>query len=347
MFFTFPKSEISATDLIKGLCTYDRFHYNIDVIIVGGEEHKDGSPHLHCFLLLKEAVRVQLIDIRNHLKIKHFNDAGKVRSVAACLKYITKDEQVTTFPSDLDWRAMVKNAVQRKGIKSDLIVKKIIEAPHDTDIDDFLTDLTTTELGGYAAFRTRQIADIFQIYHGTMKKRLHVRPTLFPNLGSWILGQNHPTVIIWTWLNNVLNNEMNLGDKHLYIYGPTMSGKTSLMECLKGLGWNIYFIPKGTEFFDGYKDLKWDLAIGDEVCGKDQRITWWNQWCDKTMSLNVKGKAAVIKNRVIPTIILSNYSPSELFGTVAKKFPAALEAFERRWEVVGVGPVYGLIDLPK
>lgn len=346
MFFTFPRSEISTESLINGLLTYDRFISNIDCIIIGAEEHKDGSPHLHCLIMCKGTVSIQIIDLKKHLNIKHFNDAGRIRRMKDTLKYVCKDGHVTTFPTNLNWKGMLKNAEQKKSLKTDMVLDKLKEVPHDTDIDDFLTDLGETELGGFVAFHTKPISDYFKIYHGTMKKRSHVAPSLPSEITSWILGQNHPTVDIWSWLSTVLKKEMKLGDKHLYIWGPTMSGKSSLINYLKEIGWNLYFIPKGEDFFDGIKDEKWDLAIADEVRGKDQTIQFWNSWCDKFMPLKQKGKQSYLKSRIIPTILLSNYSPTGLFAKVAKDNPDILAAFERRWNIIPVGPSYGLIDLP-
>lgn len=346
IFFTFPKSEIAIPELIRGLLNFEPFINNLDFIIVGAEEHKDGSPHLHCLIMAKGSIRFQLKRIREHLHIKHFNDAGPIKSIAKVLKYITKDGKVTTHPEGLDWNTMVKRAEQKKNPKTDILLEKIKEVPHDTDVDEFLTDIFDTDLGGFAAFRTKHITDAFKIYHTVKMKREHVIPDLPSNLASWILGQNHPTVDIWSWLSTVLKKEMKLGDRHLYIYGPTQSGKSTLISYIVSLGWKVYFIPKSEDFFDGIKDSKWDLAVADEVRGKDQTIQFWNSWCDCYMPLKQKGKQAFLKSRIIPTILLSNYSPAGLFPKVAKENPDILDAFERRWNIIPVGPTYGLIDLP-
>lgn len=347
VFFTFPKSEILPNELIIGLLSFPSFEHNIDYIFCGAEEHKDGSPHLHCLLMLKKTIQFRLNSLKTHLKVKHFNDAGHIRKLWESLAYVCKNGVVTTWPAEVDYNKMIKAGKYKKGIKSELVFQKAIEANHDTDIDDFLVDLCDdTALGAFAAYRVKPISDFFKIYHGTMKRREHVSPALPTQITSWILGQNHPTVDIWSWLSNVLKREMKLGEKHLYIWGPTMSGKSSLIDYLMNQKWNIYFIPKAEDFFDGIKDKHWDLAICDEVRGKDQTIQFWNQWCDRTMPLKQKGKMAFLKNRVIPTILLSNYSPAGLFTKVAKDNPEVLEAFERRWNVIPVGPVFGLIDLP-
>lgn len=347
IFFTFPKSEITPEDLIKGLTTYWVFQNNIDAIIVGAEEHKDGSPHLHCLLMLKGSLEFYVSTLKEHLKIKHFNDAGHIRRIGDTLGYITKGGDVTTYPPGLNWKGMLSNARNKKSIKTDLILDAIKAVPHTTEIDDFITDIADTELGGFAAFRVKPITEFFKIYHGTKAKREHIAPCLPPSITTWILGQNHPTVTIWSWLQRVLSKGMKLGDRHLYIWGPTMSGKTSLIDYLMQLGWQIFLLPKNEDFFDGFTDKQWDLAIADEVRGGDQKVQFWNQWCDSWMKLKVKGKQAVLKAKVIPTILLSNYLPAELFPKIAKEHPDVLAAFERRWEVVSVGPGFGLIDLPK
>lgn len=347
IFFTFPKSEILPDELIIGLLSFPSFEDMIDYIFCGAEEHKDGSPHLHCLIMLKKTINFRLNSLKKHLKVKHFNDAGHIRKLWESLAYVCKNGVVTCWPVDTDYDAMIKSGKQKKGIKTDLVLERA-KAAKEQDIDDFLFDMMNdTQLGGFTAFHTKPIAEFFKIYHGTMKKRSHVPPSLPAAITSWILGQNHPTVDIWSWLSTVLKKGMKHGDKHLFIWGPTMSGKSSLKNYLMNLKWNIYSLPKQEDFFDGISDKKWDLAIADEVTGKDQPITFWNAWCDQHMALKQKGKQAYLKTAVIPTILLSNYSPEGLFPKVAKDKPDILAAFERRWNVIPVGPDFGLIDLPE
>lgn len=351
LFFTFPKSEITAELLIQRL-TFTRFFGDkLEYIIVGREQHKDKTPHLHVLIQLNKAHNFSLNGIKRCLLIKHFNDAGRVRSIKDTLVYVTKDDDVLCWPSDLKWWDMIENLKAKKRTKGDIIVEKLVaETDHTKDSDEFITDLLDDELiSGTVVYRTKSITEAYKIYHGTKLKNLPVKEVTLPGMNvDWMLMQNPATQAIWTWLSMRVRKEMKLGDKHLFIYGPTKSGKSSLINYLVDLGLKLFFIPKKEIYFNGIeKQRKWDIAIMDEVKGGDQTIQFWNQWCDKIMPLAIKGKEYYLKAQIIPTIIISNYSPMRLFPKIAADQPDILEAFERRWEIQEVGgTAWGCIDLP-
>lgn len=266
------------------------------------------------------------------------------------IKYVTKGGSVVTHPKDLDWTTIVKNLENRKRGKGDIVVEKIKQYTIEDDPEDFVADLLDDEvLAGTVVFRSKAIIDSFKIYHGS-KSRATKIPWNLPEVTKsvdWILLQNTPTQAIWSWLWKQVDNVMKLGDLHLYIYGPTESGKSTLIRFLATLGLNLYIIPKGEDFFDGIKDKKWHFAISDETRGRDQTIQFWNHWCDGFQSLKQKGKQAYLKKEIIPTILLSNYCPEKLFPKVYETSPEIMAAFKRRWLIVEVNGVIGEhVNLP-
>lgn len=348
LFFTFPKTEITAEELIQRLIITRYFGDLLEYIIIGGEKHKDGTPHLHCYIQLSKSMNFTLNGLKKALRIKHFNDAGAIRSILKVLLYITKEGTVTTYPTGLDYKGMIEAYKNKKPCKSGIVRDKMLEVPSTTDAEEFCADLIDDDfLGGYTLFNTKKIIDGFKIYHGTKLKNLPREPIVLNLTATWMLMQNIATQAIWTWLSTRLNNVMKHGDLHLFIWGPTKNGKNTLINYLLEKGLRLYFIPKKVIYYDGIEtQKKWDFAVMDEVRGGDRTVQEWNQWCDSIMSLPLKGKAPYLKCQVIPTIILSNYCPERLFSKVATEQPDIMEAFVRRWEVVEVGGTFGAIDLP-
>lgn len=74
----------------------------------------------------------------------------------------------------------------------------------------------------------------------------------------------------------------------------------------------IYEIPKDEDFYDYWADDAYDVAILDEFKGQ-KKIQWLNAWLDGSpCTLRQKG-AQYVKFYNVPTIIISNFSPHEVY----------------------------------
>jgi len=122
--------------------------------------------------------------------------------------------------------------------------------------------------------------------------------------------------MICDWLALNIKTIRGPAQEHLYLYGATSLGKTSLIAKLRTM-LRVYDIPPGEDFYDFYEDGKYDLAVLDEFKA-NKTIQWLNSWLQgHTMILRVKGAQKVKKDN-LPTIIVSNYSPEECYTKTNK-----------------------------
>ncbi len=136
-------------------------------------------------------------------------------------------------------------------------------------------------------------------------------------------------------------NADSLEMKHLWLYGPTGGGKSTLVKRLINLGVRIYMIPTDEEFYDEYEDDAYDLAVLDEYKAQ-KRIQWLNRWLDGSqVSLRKKG-SQYKKNKPLFTLILSNYVPAECYSNTKED---VIDALERRLTRVYFDPtIHGFVS---
>lgn len=90
------------------------------------------------------------------------------------------------------------------------------------------------------------------------------------------------------------------------------------------------------DWYDLYSDGDYDLAVMDEFKGH-KPLTWMHEWCQGFMMyLKRRGISGYIKQKQIPTIIISNYTPQDCYQQALEKHSDALEPLLRRIEVVEV-----------
>ncbi len=131
-------------------------------------------------------------------------------------------------------------------------------------------------------------------------------------------GFTDADVEVACWLNDVFGTDegdgMFWGRKQLFLYGPTLMRKTTLIKALEQF-FSCFQIPRDEDYYDFYSDSIYDLAYMDEFKG-NKTIQWMNTWLDgATFVLRQKG-AQIIKSKNIPTIIISNYSLRECYSKV-------------------------------
>lgn len=98
----------------------------------------------------------------------------------------------------------------------------------------------------------------------------------------------------------------------------------------------IYYIPHREDFYDGFDNDDYDIAILDEYNSGSKHISWLNMWLDGScMSLPMKGHQ-MVKSHNIPTVILSNTFPMHWYPNIAEKSPVQIQALEDRLLVVQV-----------
>lgn len=68
-----------------------------------------------------------------------------------------------------------------------------------------------------------------------------------------------------------------------------------------------------------------DIAVCDDMEKSVRSLFFWKKWlCGAPMQLKRKGLSAYLKRYNVPTVILSNYSPTEVFGGCSPQDMSAL-----------------------
>jgi hypothetical protein len=165
---------------------------------------------------------------------------------------------------------------------------------------------------GYVLMNKRKIEDFM-----TLAKRLKASERLQPLLrieaGRMRRDDSSERLVLWMNQNILMPARKNrqIRTKQLYLHGPPGIGKTRMIGLLRNYV-RIYDIPKDEEFYDEYEDELFDVAVLDEFKGQ-KKIQWLNSWLDGSpLTIRKKGRQGT-KEYNIPTIILSNYSLTQIY----------------------------------
>lgn len=229
----------------------------IDEYVICEEKHKDGSPHLHAFIKLRDRkhFRADLFDLDNY-----HGEYQQAKSFRAVCKYVMKDKN---YISNFD----VDKYLKKKGklTKEDLL----------KNVDDLLDEGKITPL---------QVANWYRnscVYKMLQEKRM---PDVFPEK-----------------------------KRHLWIYGPSNTGKTTMLRNqMREKGEENFFqIPTNNDWI-GYNNQYY--LYMDEFKGQ-LTVQQLNRLCDGGAKMNVKGGTVQIRWDC-QVIIISNYSISECYSKI-------------------------------
>lgn len=299
-FLTFPQclttKEQAATNL-KGKWPVPE---PLSGYVIAEEAHADGTPHLH--LLLTFTVKMQFYspDVFDFIGGKHGN-YQTARSLRGTLEYVTKKGVYCSEGLD------VKSLLSKKGNKSTEMALLCKEGKTLEEINDLDP--------GYVLNNKRKLEE-YLAWTSLVAMRNEKRPWVPLNDDDGHFGSPEDYVIAG-WLNENIKQRRKFKGKQLYVWGPPNTGKTTMVNQLnKRL--SVYFVPRDEDFYDGYRDAAYDLAVLDEFT-HTKTMQWLNQFLDgQTMTLRIKG-GQVVKKDNIPVIILSNYPPevnySKLFDS--------------------------------
>jgi len=306
---TFPqcdvKKEIAAErieqkfkDLLKGY-------------IVCEEAHKDGTPHLHVYLVFHDRLRHSDPNYFDFIGGKH-GSYEVVKSVRGSVEYVTKGGNYVA-----------------KGVDVDAIKKK--KAPLSTSVaESILSGKTLAEINaenpGYVMINKRKIEEYESWVRCEQSKKQKVT-WIPPSLD----GLTDANLQIAKWICSNIRQNRPFKAPQLYIHGPRNLGKTSLVEWLeKSL--SVYHMPTTEEFYDHYSD-DYDLVVIDEFKGQ-KTIQFLNQFLQgSNMPIRKKGSQGM-KSKNLPVVILSNYALSECYVKAAND--GRLNTLECRLEIVEI-----------
>jgi len=309
-FLTWPQNERPAADVLSTLI--EKLEpYGLLWAVVATEAHKDGTPHLHAICQFKnDGVDIKDANpLLDSITGKHGNYQS-ARSPKKVLRYVIKDNNYLTFGDVPDFTekpkvfAQLANCLLEGGTFADCI-----------KID-----------AGQSMLNKRKLED----FEGYCKRVKSVESLLV-----WrpiVYDGNTPELHLLTdWLNRNIKTRRSFREPQLYLSGPPLIGKTTLLMQLSRF-LRIYNIPMDEDYYDDWDDGSYDLAVMDEYKG-NKPVQWLNRWLDGSMMPLKKKGSQYLKRANVATLILSNFTLEECYRAAMERsahFLVGLEALRTR-----------------
>lgn len=278
--------------------------------VISAEKHADGSPHIHCVIKLSKKCNIRSASALDPLGGKHGDYKPAKGDLAKVVKYVIKDGDYVChgFPAGLDaWLSGRKKKVGRMA-EAALLIKS---GKSLKEVDDMFPGLVMQHLPKMQRYEAWQA-----------ERRLADQKKDWVPVDTDLLSGG--SLRIATWINQAIRvRDLQMGWKHLFLFGPSGVGKSSLVVWLSRF-LRVYWMPIDGVFCDGYSDSDFDLVVLDEFKGQ-KALSWMNLWCGGTpMTFQKKGSQG-FKRRNIPTIIISNYSLRDCYSGVSDDIFATIK----------------------
>lgn len=310
IYLTYAKSGDFLWGDITEMCERVFARYGVQGAVGGRESHQDGTPHWHVLVVLERRCDLngpRCCDLGPKDGVVLHGKYESARSIGPVLGYVTKDGNVECYKKDLAYFQGLstpdRRGVEERKRKLDSIVEGMREgrslvriARDDPDL------LSMVVMHGDKLTKFYQMEMMEQL--STPKKSMTGVTPLSPERSDLL------PICEFLKENLIGLPKRTFRQKHLWIWGPRMMGKSTLANALAE-AFRVYSVPT-EEFYDLYEDGKVDVVIFEEFhSGKP--ITWMNQFLDGAlMTLRQKGKQT-LKARNVPSIVLSNLSPFDCY----------------------------------
>lgn len=293
--------------------------------VIAQEKHKDGTTHLHAFIKRSSNENMTGKEL-DALSGKRGN-YQRPKSEYNWVKYITKeDEDPDVYGMDLT--TFLEAAEKKKSTAFAFVAQRVMDGARTRDI--------LAENPGFVLQHKRKLEEFipFVDLERTKKAKLDWEENAMPALRESMFDEKLSTSErnISRWLvNNIRNPKRKLRTQNLWIFSEaTGMGKTSLVVHLQKY-LQIYYMPKEEVFYDGWEDGQYDLIVMDEFKGQ-KKLTELNEWAGgASMPIRKKG-AQGMKHENTPMLILSNYSPANVYKK-ASQHEGIWSTFLARWLV--------------
>ena len=339
-FLTFPQCNFPLDQFVQRI--QDFFIEKNRIIekgVASQEQHQDGHPHLHAFIVIDKQISTCNPAYFDNLVVpaKHPNIVSHLRgSHLQTINYVIKDGTYLSFPPQFDLKAYIEiRTPKEKPVRAtkepkipmtQQIAARIEEGATLNQIDDLFPHYVMThlhQLQRYLEFRdTRRLQN--------QRAQAHTLTFRVKPADGHCTSSN---LQLASWLNSMIfNRSIPHRPTQMWVKSPPGSGKSSLINQLEDeFGVSIYRWPLEEQWFDGYTDGAFDLIVLDEYKAQ-KKITQLNPILSgDRVPLSRRGLPPYVKHDILPVLILSNYSPSEAYS---KSLPTALEALESRLKVV-------------
>ena len=307
------------------------------VLVVSLEYHQDSGVHYHVY-----ARSVKKFDIKNPKYLDFQNIHPNIQSCKDPLRWllyiIKEDSSPLFFPSKAQVFELLADSKKPADIS---VITSFIKA---MPVLDPLIVARQYPLNAFSQFQK-----IVAFCH--LEEQLRKIPKEPPNMPSPPTTLTLQSKDIYDWIVYAMSCNFNLPHKsfQIWIYGPTNVGKSSFAIRLREL-FRVYEVELNSSFFQtSWRDDINQFAIIDEFgpsnCIQFQKL---NLWLEGTpVALNRKFLPSYIKKQNIPTIILSNYHPREVYYKLYEENSQVFETLLSRirvYEYSQESPLFPLID---
>ncbi len=314
---TFPSSDVNKEDALEKVKSL----VGLEWAIVCAEKHQDGTPHLHCLVAHVVRFRTRDVNFFDFIAGKHCNIKSVTRTLAKVIEYVIKDGDYICH--GIDPVEFLRLKKLKKNTRFALIAKLISEGATMESLNEDYKDLLVMHL--------RKVKFYLEWRKNALREEQLAKERI-----AWTVpeGITNSDVLTAEWLEDNVRKPRFLGQKNLWLYGPTGVGKTRLKEQLmKRL--RVYVLPYDGSWFDDYEDGKYDIMVLDEFKAQ-YKIQQMNRLSgSEWTTLNRRGRAPVLCKDRLPVLVLSNYDVGGCYSKTMFDNPGLI-ALARRFDQVHV-----------
>lgn len=331
LFLTYPQNDIDKDILIKR--TLDEYPDRVKWIVACNEDHEPkineegkashGGIHAHMIIKLKK-VTWNYHDVLDRIGGKHGKYETMGKSELSAMEYIIKHGNYSTWGFN-DFEKHLGDLRSKRNPKNNQIVDLVEQGVTDIEL------LRNTELKGYAGFNLSKIKDIRAVFEKEQSDILNApKYTLDENISPDINDLSRQL------LDEITNQTTSRHhrQRHIYIGPHTGVGKSVLAKQLRRR-FRVWTMGR-TRLLEGerkniYEDGKYDLILSDEFSIGHCSISALNEITGSNSQVDTTNRyVAVKKDDDLPVIILTNYTPPELWPN--KVDSIAFKGFTTRWK---------------
>ncbi len=297
LFLTFPQCDEEKEVVLASIIS----KLDPEWAVVAQEQHKDGTPHLHCVIVLKKRRNIRGCKLLDSIVGKH-GDYQSARDLVKVLSYVAKTSVYVAY--NVNVAMYLANALKhkkRKGLsKSDLVAAKIGGGASLLEID--------TLFPGYFMINKRKI-EAYAAWTSLKRQRESKLKWRAPPRATVCSFPEEQDIVFWVIKN--IKKPRQFKQEQLWVWGPRGTGKTSLITWLERF-LVIYHVPH-EDFDDEWEDGLYDLAVIDEFRGT-RKISWMNRFVQGG-SMRIRKKCAQgMKRENLPVVVCSNYCIQDAYS---------------------------------
>lgn len=298
-FVTFNKTETTKEWMAEKI--KEKWGNQIKAMIIARETYKETEGHhIHLGIEWHKKKNIKDANLFDFLfmegkRSQHASIEAMHGSMKQTKEYLSKEDKDPLVIGELS-----ETGEKKKGMTT-LIAEAIAEGKTDQEINNMNP--------GFYLMHGKRIKEYRRETENWKNKDKKVDwEELVP-----IDGMTDQELEVQRWLNENIRKERRHKQAQLMIVGSPNSGKTSLVIALDSLV-RIYWMPTQEQFYDGWGDDDYDLAVFDEWNNVHHQHAWLMKLLEGGPSrMRYKGGSA-LKRNYLPIMILTNYTIAEMYS---------------------------------